>query len=76
MTTAHWFTDCERGGFPVEKAVVGGCDLTVAFIGGGWQWLVRCQGRVVVEGAARSAEGAKEQAESVARSFLDVPRAA
>jgi hypothetical protein len=32
MTTAHWFTDYDRSGFPVEKAAIAGCDLAVAFI--------------------------------------------
>jgi hypothetical protein len=79
--TALWFTHCERGGFPVEKAALGGCDLSVAFIGGEWQWLIRREGRDIAEGAARACRAAKEQAEAVARRpqsrFLDVvPRAA
>jgi hypothetical protein len=29
MTAAHWFTHKEQGGFPVEKAALGCCDLSV-----------------------------------------------
>ena len=42
--TAHWFTDYDGGGFPIEKAALGGSDLSVAYVGGEWQWLVKCQG--------------------------------
>jgi hypothetical protein len=38
---AHWFTHREHGGFPVEKAALGSCDLSVLHIGGEWEWLVR-----------------------------------
>jgi hypothetical protein len=72
MTTAHWFTDYDRSGFPVEKAAIAGCDLAVAFIGGEWQWLVRCNGRELAEGGARGYLAARRQAEAVARCFLDV----
>ena len=64
---AQWFTQHERGGFPVEKAAVGGCDLSALYVGGEWQWLVRQAGRDVAEGAARSAADAKGQAENLAR---------
>ena len=68
---------CERGGFPVERAALGGCDLSVVYVGGNWEWLVRRAGHDIAEGAARSCLGAKQQAEDAARSFLDVvPRAA
>jgi hypothetical protein len=40
--------------------------------GGVWQWLVRCHGRAVAEGAARGYQAARREAEAVARCFLDV----
>ena len=55
-TTAHWLTQHEEGGFPVEKAALGSCDLSVLHIGGYWEWLVRQAGRDVEEGTARAAE--------------------
>jgi hypothetical protein len=77
MTTAHWFTDYDGGGFPVEKAALGGCDLSGAYVGGEWQWLVMCQGRAVAEGGARGYLAARREAEAVALCLLDVvPRAA
>jgi hypothetical protein len=66
MTRAYWFTHREAGGFPVERAVLGDCDLSVLHVGGEWQWLVRREGRDVAEGAARSADDALHQAEAVA----------
>jgi hypothetical protein len=43
----------------VEKAALGGCDLSVAYIGDEWQWLVKCQGREVARGCrARLTGGA------------------
>jgi hypothetical protein len=72
MTRAHWFTDYDGGGFPVEKAALGGCDLSVAHVGGEWQWLVRCEGREVAAGGARGYLAARRQAEDAARQFLDV----
>jgi predicted DNA-binding WGR domain protein len=41
MTTAQWFTLHEHGGFPIECAALGACDLSVLHVGGEWQWLVR-----------------------------------
>jgi hypothetical protein len=77
MTAAQWFTDYDRGGFPIEKATIDGCDLSVAYIGDEWQWLVRCQGRDVAEGAPRGYLAARQHAEFAVRCFLDVvPRAA
>jgi hypothetical protein len=29
---AHWFTHREHGGFPVEKAALGNCDLSVLHV--------------------------------------------
>src|SRR5215468_385054 len=66
MTTAHWFTQHERGGFPIEKAALGSCDLSILHVGGEWQWLVRQAGRDVAEGAARTADDARRAAEAVA----------
>jgi hypothetical protein len=67
MTTAHWFTHKEHGGFPVEKAALGCCDLSVLRVAGNWEWLVRQAGRDVTEGTARTAVDAKREAENVAR---------
>jgi hypothetical protein len=36
MTMASRFTQPEHGGFPVEPAALGRCDLAVAYVGGGW----------------------------------------
>jgi hypothetical protein len=64
---ARWFTQYELFGFPVELAEVGDCELRVCFVGGEWQWLIRCEGQDVAEGAARTCLGAKQQAENAAR---------
>lgn len=69
---AHWFTDYDGGGFPVERAALGGCDLSVVYVRGEWQWLVRCQGGDVAEGSARVYRAARRDAEAVALRFLDV----
>jgi hypothetical protein len=45
MTTAQWFTQHECGGFAIERAALGSCDLSVLHIGAEWQWLVRQAGR-------------------------------
>ena len=66
MTRAYWFTEHEDGGFPVEKAAPGSCDLWVLHVGGEWQWLVRHAGRDVAEGAARGLVDTKNAAESMA----------
>jgi hypothetical protein len=63
---AYWFTVHEQGGFPVERAALGSCELSVMHIAGEWQWLVRQDGRDVKEGAAPSADGAKLEAEAMA----------
>ena len=63
MTTAHWFTQHEEGGFPVEKAALGSW---VLHVGGDWEWLVRQAGRDIAEGTARAAVDAKQEAEAVA----------
>jgi hypothetical protein len=74
MTAAHWVTQKERDGFPVEKAAVGSCDLSVVYVGGYWEWLVRDAGGDLAEGMARTEAGAKRQAEEVAAKaeFLDL----
>lgn len=69
MALAHWFTQHKHGGFPVERAALGSCDLSMLHIGGEWQWLVRRDGRDVAEGAARAASDAQRQAEAVALKF-------
>ena len=66
MTLCHWFTHHEEGGFPVQKAALGSCDLSMMHIGGEWQWLVRQEGRDVAEGAAPAADEAQRQAEAAA----------
>jgi len=71
---AYWFTDHEQGGFPVERAALGSCELSVLHIGGEWQWLVRHDGRDVAEGVAPSADDAKREAEAMALRLLDPPR--
>ena len=66
MTTACWFTHLESVGFPVERAALGTCDLSVVYVGGEWQWLVRQAGRDVAEGAARTFVDAQQQVGAVA----------
>lgn len=66
---AHWFTQHEQGGFPVERAALGSCDLSMIHIAGEWQWLVQQHGRDVAEGAATIADEAKRQAEEAALKF-------
>jgi hypothetical protein len=68
---AKWFTHHENGGFPVERAALSSCDLSVLHIAGEWQWLVRQDGRDMGEGAAPSADDAKLEAETVALRLLD-----
>jgi hypothetical protein len=63
---AYWFRQHEQGGFPVERAALGSCELSVLYVGGEWQWLVRRAGRDVAEGTARAAVDAQWQAEAVA----------
>jgi hypothetical protein len=62
MTTAQWHTQHEYGGFPIERAALGSCDLSVLRIGTEWEWLVRQAGRDVAEGAARTADDARREA--------------
>jgi len=69
---AQWRTQYDCSGFPVEQAKLCGFDLSVAYIGGEWQWLVRRDGRDFAEGAARCAAVAKEQAANAAWRLLDV----
>jgi hypothetical protein len=68
---ASWFTSREQGGFPVERAALGSCDLSILRIAGEWQWLVKQDGRDIQEGAALSAGDAKQEAEAVALKLLD-----
>jgi hypothetical protein len=63
-----WSIEKECGGFPVERAAIGGFCLLVVYAGGEWQWLVRQDGRDIAEGGARAARAARQQgviAESV-----------
>ena len=55
MPTAQWFTQHEHGGFPIERAALWSCDLSIPHVGGEWQWLFRQAGRDVAEGVARTA---------------------
>jgi hypothetical protein len=64
--TLRWFTTYEYGSFPIERAALGDCDLSVLRIGGQRQWLVLRDGRDVAEGAARADLEARKQAEAVA----------
>jgi hypothetical protein len=64
--SAYWFEHKERGGFPVQRAAVRDCDLSVLHVAGEWQWLVSRDGRDIAEGAARDAVDAQRQAEAVA----------
>ena len=66
LMLAHWFTQHEQGGFPIEKAALGSCDLSVLHVGGNWEWLVRQDDRDVAEGTPRRLVDAKRQAETVA----------
>jgi hypothetical protein len=66
MTAAYWYTHKEQGGFSIEKAALGPCDLSVLHVGGNWEWLVRMGGSDVAEGTARQLADAKHQAEAVA----------
>ena len=68
---AYWFTAHEQGGFDVERAALGSCELSVLHIAGEWQWLVRQDGRNVKEGAALFTDDAKLEAEAVALRLLD-----
>jgi len=66
MTAAYWFAQHEHGGFPIERAALGSCDLSLLHVDGKWQWLVRQADRDVAEGAAPTADDAKCDAEAVA----------
>jgi hypothetical protein len=67
----HWFTVREQGGFPVERAALGSCDLSMLHIAGEWQWLVRQDGRDMAEEAVPSADDARREAEAVALRLLE-----
>jgi hypothetical protein len=68
---ACWFTVHEQGGFPVERAALDSCDLSMLHIAGEWQWLVRQDGRDMAEGAAPTADDARREAEAVALRLLE-----
>lgn len=63
---AHWFTQDELLGYPVERAELSGCDLSVLYIDGEWQWLVQREGEDLAEGACRTEDDARMQAEAAA----------
>jgi hypothetical protein len=56
------FTQHEHGGFPIERAALGSCDLSVLHVADQSHWLVRQAGRDVAEGAARTADDARREA--------------
>jgi hypothetical protein len=68
---ACWFTVHEQGGFPVERAALGSCDLSMLHIAGEWQWLVRQDGRDMAEGASSIADDARREAEATALKLLE-----
>jgi hypothetical protein len=70
---AYWFSSREKNGFPVERAALGLCDLSIMHIGGEWQWLVQQFGQDVAEGGAITADEAKRQAEEAALSRFPDP---
>jgi hypothetical protein len=71
VTQAYWFEHRETGGFPVQRAAIGECDLSVLRVGEeDYHWLVRREGRDVAEGVARSAAEAQRQAEVAVREAL------
>ena len=71
MTLARWFMQYEHGSFPIERAVLGACDLSVLHVGGEWKWLVRRHGRDAAEGFAHTARDARKQAEAAALCLMD-----
>ena len=62
---AHWFMEQGPGALPIERAALGAFDLSVLYVAGQWQWLVRRDGHDVAEGAARVARAARQHAEAV-----------
>ena len=66
-----WSMHFEHGSFPIERAALGDCDLSVLHVGGEWQWLVRQGGRDLAEGAARTMLDAQREAEAVALKILE-----
>jgi hypothetical protein len=66
MTLAYWFTHNDRSGFPLERAALRSCDLSVCYVDGEWQWLVQHAGQDLAEGAARASLEARRQAEATA----------
>ena len=63
---AQWFMQDELLGYPVERAAVSGCDLSVLYIDGEWQWLVQRCGEDLAEGACCTGDVARMQAEAAA----------
>jgi hypothetical protein len=64
---ADWFDAPGHGGFPVERAELGSCDLLLMQIADTWCWLVRRDGQDVAEGVAGTADDARLLAEAAAR---------
>lgn len=62
----YWFTTRDAGSFPIERAAVGDCDLSIMRIGDTWRWFVSLSGRDVAKGSSGSAADARRQAETVA----------
>ena len=61
---AQWFTDFKLASFPIEKAAVGLCELSVLHVAGVWQWRVRRHDRDVAEGVAHELVDAQRAAEA------------
>jgi hypothetical protein len=59
MTQAYWFEPREQGGFLVQRAAVGDCDLSVLHVDDTWHWLVRRDGADIAEGVADSLGAAR-----------------
>jgi hypothetical protein len=68
---AHWFTRDELGGYPVELAMVSGCDLLVLHLDGEWHWLVQRADQDLAEGVCCSESDARTQAEIAAYRIVD-----
>ena len=67
MIQACWFEHKEQGGFPLQRATVGDCDLSVLPLGlRRWSWLMRRAGVALAEGEAYSLVASQEAATEAA----------
>jgi hypothetical protein len=69
MIRVYWCEPAEQGGFPLQRAAVGDCDLSVLRVGDEYHWLVRPDGRDVAEGRAGTVDEARRQAEAAAQAL-------